>query len=757
MRNNSPSNGSKPRYPVWRRILFAACITSGIWIGAGAPAQNEWHVTEAPVRFNVAIESQPSDPRAGIIAILPDGGLLPGPHPVATVVDRGGNTLKSETVWHNPDEGFAVVFERPGVGLAAWIYVRGADRAPEREPSSSFKPSLMVYVQTVPPGNADLRAAQRLADNAPPGRHARFGLVHEIRSRNNPLWREDRHFVSYYSGYLKSPRPGATWIATVSQDGSRVRIDGRTVATWPAGKPREDGQRGQVGGTVDLGDDIHHVEYLHHQSTGSLEMLLAWRLPGQSSRQLPDEMRRGSYVHSGRARLAGAQSREGTPLPLISAERLNHLWLFERPVFLIRCSTRMARGNPEDSVYTWRIGNSPEIRDNDFLWLLEGTDEVEIRLSASSEKGRASATLPFYLREHTQSASLDNPDHREAYRRAFLNMCRAMPPGESPARAWSGDMWQTLLEVLEPYRGSQLLIELFDRAYDDIVNMPAEARHRLQDYFFEIIRYTDKPAAPDWLRKFQMDAEDRDRRLHWQLTHLDFLLYDMGATNEARQIVRQLQRASGDPEVSIRADIREGDIERLAGNFEQATRIYSRAQDRYAALRRSRQTRQTLDASGTTLRGADAIREARERRRSATLRQAHRARVEDWRIMAVRASMHAETIRELIRTGHLFKARDAIAQWEVEFPLHKIAEDLLIIEAEYFMTIGNYPRAVLLLSNYRDAVGMTNFLPMAMQMELECLLQMEKDQEIRELIKEIQRRLPNHPVADTAARVLETL
>ncbi len=125
--------------------------------------------------------------------------------------------------------------------------------------------------------------------------------------------------------------------------------------------------------------------------------------------------------------------------------------------------------------------------------------------------------------------------------------------------------------------------------------------------------------------------------------------------------------------------------------------------------------------------------------------------------MAVRGSMHAETIRELIRTGYLFEARDAIAQWEIEFPLHKIAEDLLIAEAEYYMTIGNYRRAVMLLANYRDGVGMTNFLPMAMQMELECLLQMEQDDEIRELIKEIQRRLPNHPIAETAAKVLETL
>ncbi len=666
--------------------------------------------------------------------------------------------LESECVWHNPDEGFAIVFERPTVGLAVWIYVKGAEQLNLHSPSSNLKPGLMVYVQSVAPGSADLRGARQLANESPPGRNARFGRADEIRSRNNPLWRDDNHFLSYYTGYLNPRQAGATWISTVSQDGSRVLVDGKTVATWPAGKPREQGQRGEVGGTVTLSDDIHHLEYLHYQSTGALEMLLAWRLPGQSPGRLPAELRKANYIHSGQARLVGAESRDGTPLPLISAEHLNHLWLFEQPIFLIRCSARMARNNPEDSVYAWRIGNSPEIRDDELLWLLQGKREVAIRLSVTSEKGQASAQIPFYLRQHTSSASIDNPNHRQAYRRAFLNMCRALPTGESPARQWTGDMWQTLLEVLEPYQGSQLLIELFDRSYEDIREMPPETRHRLQDYFFEIIRYTDKQAAPEWLQKFQTDAEDRNRRLHWQLTHIDFLLYDMGATNDARRIIRQLQRASGNPEISIRADIRDGDIERLAGNFEQANRIYSRAQDRYAALRRSQQTRQSLEASsGSTLRGADATPEARERRRSATLRQAQRARVEDWRVMAVRGSMHAETIRELIRTEYLFEARDAIAQWEIEFPRHKIAEDLLIVEAEYYMTIGNYPRAVMLLANYREGVGMTNFLPMAMQMELESLLQMEQDDAIRELIKEIQRRLPNHPVSETAARVLETL
>ncbi len=739
-------------------VFLLSCFLSASQ-AAVASAEAKWLVPEACLRFDIRIATQPTDRRAGIITIFPDGGLLPRPYPETTVIDSEGNILKSACLWHNPDEGLAIVFARPDVGFGVQVYLQSAERLVYHTPESRLKPSLMAYVQPVAPGKADLSAARQLAGQSPPGRNARFGMVEAIRTRNNPLWREDRNFLTYYAGWLRPREAGPTWIATVSQDGSQFLVDGKTIAVWPAGAPRAAGERGQIGGTVALTDDVHFIEYIHFQRTGGLEALLAWRGPGQSPDTLPSGIYRDDYLQSGRGEILGVESRTGAPVPLISAAHLSHLWLYEEPVFLARFSGAFARENPEDTRYTWRIGESAEITGSEFLWLVEGKEERMLHLSVASAKGRASATRPFYLRHNTTSVSLDDPHDCETYRAAFLGMFQALPAGKSPSASWSENMWRTLLEVLEPYKGEELLQELFARAHADIRRLPPDIRQRLEDRFFAIMRYSDPETAGAWLEKFYHDENDRGRRRQWQMVKADYLLYDMGETNQARRIVRELGQIPGDPVVSLRAMIREGDIERLSGNYETARRIYSRAQDRFTELQRSDRTRAFFDASAAVRRSAAEQQAVREALRADPLAFARTApaQADDWRARAVRESAHEETVNKLIENGYFFEARDAMAEWELEFPLHKFSGSLVIAEAKYHMHIGNYRRTRLLLENYREGVRISNFLPQAMRLELECLRRMNDINALRKLAQEVERRLPNHPVARETREMLNAL
>jgi hypothetical protein len=51
---------------------------------------SEWAVKDASIRFVLDLTVNPSHPTAGYFVAIPDGGILPGPAPVATVFDDKG-------------------------------------------------------------------------------------------------------------------------------------------------------------------------------------------------------------------------------------------------------------------------------------------------------------------------------------------------------------------------------------------------------------------------------------------------------------------------------------------------------------------------------------------------------------------------------------------------------------------------------------------------------------------------------------------
>ncbi|NLB59558.1 MAG: hypothetical protein GX806_00520, partial [Lentisphaerae bacterium] len=138
-----------------------------------------WHVSTADIRFEMSIASQPSIAEAGIIAILPDGGLLPGSKFKIQVIDAFGNPLQSQALWHNPHEGLALVFE-PSTAPTVFIYISRAIEDLKLGPDKigqTFRPSLLLYVRN---GNPSLAQARALAKKPPAGNDIYFAVVDRI-------------------------------------------------------------------------------------------------------------------------------------------------------------------------------------------------------------------------------------------------------------------------------------------------------------------------------------------------------------------------------------------------------------------------------------------------------------------------------------------------------------------------------------------------------------------------------------------------
>ncbi len=756
----------------WRGI--GAVRAAGLAVAAlaaGAPHSAhaaDWAVEPSALRFEVRVAEAPTEPVAGVYVALPDGGLLPRPTPGAVVLDSAGRELASECVWFNPGEGLGLVFEPPSDGRAV-IYAIPALQ-PARQPGR-FKPGLLLYTRA---GPASLESAVQMGHDSPPGRETMAGLVPAIGHMENPFG-GDESYISYYTGWIRSAAPGKTYLCTISDDGSILRIDGREVASWPGTHAsRAAGNKGQYGGSVDLSGGWHRIEYFHFRSDGQPEMSACWRLPTAKPGDLPVHIPASGFLHSGRAEIVALASRTGAPVAAMVARCSSYLWLGERALNLYRFELACGASQPTNAACAWRMPEGITVRERAFDWVIEGSDRKTVSLAVSNRSGASSSTRGIELATTPKKASINSGYDRLQYRNALLTRCRAVPDGQRPCAGWSPDLWLLAMSVLEPYKGRALLEELFTRSREDVLARPPEERRQLENLFFEVSRYTDKDATAKWLDRLEQDEKSESGRFYWQLARIDFTLYDRSDSNTARRLILGLQARMRDPEPMARLLIRLGDIERLSGNYAEATRLYSKAQDMPVAI---------VPGASAAASGISSVMVQRARfsdawlkgvkvgggsRSSAARRDAERdakvpstaapARVDPpsalWKVEAVRGSAYYETVHELIRDGFLFEARDAMASWELELPTAKLAGDFPIAESEYFIAIRDYRRALRVLQAYRRGVDMSPFLPAAMALEFDCLVNLSRVEELRELAKLIVKRMPGHPVAQKAQDLL---
>ena len=125
-----------------------------------------------------------------------------------------------------------------------------------------------------------------------------------------------------------------------------------------------------------------------------------------------------------------------------------------------------------------------------------------------------------------------------------------------------------------------------------------------------------------------------------------------------------------------------------------------------------------------------------------------------WRQVAVRESSYYAEVRKLIQGGFMFEAEDALRTWELETPLCKLSGDYPLAEAEFYVAGDRYERALKILRIYRQGVDISSSMVQALGLELDCLAKLKREAEALELAKEIDRRIPTHPLAERARDIV---
>lgn len=733
--------------------------------------EHKWRAPLADYCFEMNVTRPPTDPSAGIVAIVPDCGLLPKTQFKVEVFNDHGKPLKHEFLWHNPKEGLAVVFE-PTEDEKVFLYV---SHAPEKMRFvSSFRPSILLYVRN---GNAGLEQAHTIADKPPVGDDIYFAVVDSIYHSLSPVGRDD-NASSYYTGWFNAKKPGKTYFYTCSKDGSEFFIDGKLGYSWPGMHDRDNFvHRGEW---INISPGAHKIEYFHFNvSFAWREAHLGWQLAGE--RQVDDPKIKGKknldvtgpmqpddFIHSGRTELKRAFSKKG-PLAIFYPVWVSIIQPGKDPICLFRFEPFGADDLPGSAVCSWDFGNARIIKGKSVLWLFGGRADRKVSLDISSDGYNSAATRFFFPKSPDPAnkpprVSIFTPAGRAEYRAVYQAMVAAAPKEKHPCEDWNETMWEGFAAILDQQTEIAFLSAIVERSSSDMKRAGTDLRWKIEDRIIEIARCSDAKKALAWLELFEKEEKDNKRVAHWKAKKIELVLYEGDNPGLARLYASQFAVNQSDKYTSALSMVRMGDVERYSNNFEVARQFYARAQKLYADSAPTAKPLPTLPETQTVSRkqtadtntvsskkgGVTAPAKKLPVGRSEVLTQS----ISDWKVSAVQEAGYYATVQSFIDQDAFEEARATLDQWELEFPLAKLTGDYLLAEALYYVAFNNYRAAGRILANYRYAVEISNELPRAMRMELYCLTKMQNDKQARAFARTIIERLPRHELADEIRNLL---
>jgi hypothetical protein len=738
-----------------------------------APAA-DWHVTQAPIRFNVKLGSRPTHKQAGYFVQLPDGGILPKPFPRTHVIS-GNAEVKSYTLWQNAESGMGVVFEAPSRGGDVLIYVLPSRQLNTWTAASGLTPSAILCTQPGRGSRTDAVALSNLGAvswnvhyrNRPGDGRAPMSLPGELTGWPGPC-------ALYMLAHVMTSDPGKTWIAPITFGGStEVRVDGKAIV--PAKRNNKAGGTGQE---INLSKGLHRLELLGWaggSNTRNGLMTLTWRTPNTKANQLGGKrpadlpypgtsmwearpLQGGEIVRSGGASVTSCKSRDGLPVARVQLTPIENFWLGgEKPLFVYKVSA-FKDGHPQDARYEWNFGNGATSRKPETYWLFSGGQSHRVRLSVTADGKQSVCTVPLYPFS-TGKTDINRPQCRENFRRAALDVLEAYPAGTDPTAGWDASYWNNFFRNMELGKGESLLMHIFRVRWDTIKpKLSPQRRQQLLDIFLDLLPRIDPDMAIKWTETLEENTRDKQEATMMKVLRAEILLYYKTDPDAARAILLSILRSRGTDEASEWARIRAGDLEFLAGNLDDAVRYYGDVQDRAkkmvaggagAAKPVKRFTMQGLARSKAELqaRRSGPAKEKAGDTGGRSFAVKGDGNIADWKKNAVADAAASETIRSLIEQGYLLEAKQALRDWERRFPLSKVSSDFVIREGSFYIALEDWTRAGAILDAYCDQVDASSFMPEAVKGLLQCKCKLKVPRaELDEFCKKMKRKLEFHPV-----------
>ena len=723
---------------------FAFLLTLCLAFPARAGDQ-KWLVPAAEVRLKMEITEKPSVPEAGVVLFIQSRGFLPEPAALADVFDSAGKELKNECIWNNPREGFGMVFEPPTADGPVTIYFKKSSSVRAWTPKSSLHPSLLLYTET---GKHNMSDVRLFASKEPVGSSGRAGQVPMVADRANRFGLGDG-YLSYYCGWLNVPDDGPIFYGTVSSDGSQALLDGKVVAEWPGEHPYKETIPGEHGKSSVVGKGPHRFEYFHFTVNPNPQAQFIWHLSGAPKDNFSTP-RNQDFVRSGSGKVVSAESRSGAPLAMFDSQPIRYVYYEGSAVDLFELNVPFNK-NAGGSDPDWALGNKCGTTGTNLLWPVLRGEFPSVKLTVKNSRGMTSSSRTLYPDVVPKETRITDPQDRALWQQALLTRLKAAPRRDHPTEGWPKCFWTMLPEIVEPGEACELLSELFDHSFGELQKLPRDAREKLESIFLQDI-VSDHEKAAGFLVKTIANQKDPGR-IHWQILQIDFYLFEVGDVVAARRLSEQLQvvpSAASPVDMALRT-VQRGDIERLSGHPDSALQFYATAQQEY-----QRAIAPPPPALGSPMDHPTSPPKPQSGHPDANgmALEAAKGNQPDWRVRTVRQNASFSQVTSLLDQGYIAEAKSALDAWIVEFPFSKLDGNFSLAEARYYALIGNNQRAVRILNAYRKQTEISNELPAAMEMELRCLVALNRPADIKDLSADIANRFPDFPLAKLAAEAL---
>ncbi len=751
-----------------RAFLLLTALFTTSW-SQSATAAESWAIPHADLRFTLKLTARPSIQSAGYFAQIPDGGILPGPYPLTTVVvssEDGKNAepqvLDSYNLWHDKSGDLSLVFADPGKNVKSVdIYVSGSPRPRLWTPDTGITPSAILCVK---PGKADLSIAHSLAKlgqvkpvvevfHKAGIKRAPFSIGGDDSGRPRPA-------SFYFLTHVVVDDPGLTWIAPFVINGEcEVRINDKKLTP----KQRID-KWGGTGEYFDLTKGTHRVEvfqtapgtgpYPSERKNAGL-MYLTWRTPNASMKELggvrsdkvsmPGTSRMETrvlndeeIVRSGECVLQGSVTRTGAGSACVGVRPTQTFW-FEGEAPLVVYELRaLTAGHPAGTTYRWELPGDAQVDGPVVRWIFPGFSENRVTLTTRSGTAQSKCAKTFFGFRPGNS-SIANSNDRKAFREALTTMVKSYPTSPDPVASWNSALWNNLIRTIEQGQGYDLLLALFTTRMDTIREKLSPAQLALlQDVFFDMLQQRDPAEALKVIDKLQNSFAEGAQRDMVLIRKAEIYMYYLNDRDSAARGLAAFANRKG--EIAEWARIRQADLAFLAGDLNKATELYADVQKRARSQRSHLDrlvTQELLDKKPATtpVPGANTD-------------EATTPRDSDWRSGALRDVSNSENVATLIEGGFALEAKQALREWEREFPLSKISGDLLLMQAKYDMKVGDWKRARVMLEAYCREIDASSFLPEAARMLVTCVDEMKSPhKEVSDVIEKVAKRLKYHPVA----------
>jgi tetratricopeptide (TPR) repeat protein len=507
------------------------------------------------------------------------------------------------------------------------------------------------------------------------------------------------NYVSVYEGYLRIDEADAYQFCTVSDDGSWLRVNDRTVVEWPGEHGWGGAEHGEKNGEIGLRPGAACVQYYHEEGSGQQMAFVGWKPSGQESFSgIPPEQ----WLTVREARASAYQARDKPVMAVPLTRVINTYWVRDsddRQATLVDVRDRSNSRAGKIVKQQWSFGDGLEAEEDKLRHVYFRTGRPALTLTVTDAAGNSDsiACRPsiFYVDVDTRYFRSGNAkQYTEAaagYDVEHLAREDLLPYAE---------FWGYLEEWPEHVRAVDALM----RRFPDEPAIPelaaSAARGCMQAGAYD-------PQRAEGLYQLALEAADTPlRRAQLELRRAEVVAWGLEDPERARALLDAVlatvesktrpafQRLHRQTVIAL------GDVALLSGDYGEAERLYRQAQEMIEE----------------------------------PIGQAE---------MLAKTGGYGYTVDDLLARGEFDWALETLDRWERELPVQKLEGYTFFVRGKVLFVQRPGPLALRYLELAECVSPRAVHVPEAVWLRANCLLEMKRPDEALALFQRIRNDFTN--------------